>query len=343
MHYDGDTLTNMTITYAIIGTNWITDTWVTAAQKSGSWQLSAVYSRSIESAKKFGSKYGCTKYYTSLQELGADKDLQAVYIASPNNLHYEQAKQMIEAGKHIILEKPATSTVAELDELFRLAKEKEVILIEAYRHIQEANFKLLEKLLHGEKKLGEIYGASVVYASYSSRYNNVLAGERPNIFTLDFSGGSLVDVGVYPVTFAVTLFGEPTAQTYAPYICRTGVDGGGMIILRYKNFGVQINNSKVYTSTAPTEIYGEKGTLILDTTAGISSIKHWDPATKKTTEYAAPATQNMMEEEAVAFAKIIEHNDIATIARLEQISKSVLKVTTAIRYENGIHFPADKR
>ncbi|QIW99617.1 hypothetical protein AMS68_005135 [Peltaster fructicola] len=331
----------MPITYAIVGTNWITDTWITAAQKTGSFQLHAVYSRTRETAEKFGSRYGCTKYYTSLDELAADKDLQLVYIASPNNLHYEQAKQMIEAGKHILLEKPATSTVAELEDLFRLAKHKGVILIEAYRHIQEANFKRLEKFLE-EKKLGEIYGASVTYASYSSRYNNVLAGERPNIFTLDFSGGSLVDVGVYPVTFAVTLFGQPISQTYAPFVCRTGVDGGGMIILKYKDFGVQINNSKVYKSTAPTEIYGEKGTLVVDTTAGISSIVfHGSDKTEQ--ELATSKTENFMEEEAKEFARIIEQHDKAAIARLEEISKSVIKVTTALRYENGLYYPADKK
>lgn len=332
----------MPINYTVIGTNWITDTWVTAAQKAGSWQLHSVYSRTHESAEKFGSKYGCTKYFTSLEEVAADKDVHAVYIASPNNLHYIQAKQMIEAGKHIILEKPATSTVSELDDLFRLAKEKDVILIEAYRHIQEANFKRLEKFLE-ERKLGEIYGASITYASYSSRYNNVLAGERPNIFTLDFSGGSLVDVGVYPVTFAVTLFGQPISQTYAPYVCRTGVDGGGVIILRYKGFGVQINNSKVYTSTAPTEIYGEKGTLVIDTTAGMSSMVFIDAADKKKHELASAKTENMMEEEAKEFARIIEQSDKTAVARLEEISKSVMKVTTALRYENGLYYPADKQ
>lgn len=261
------------ITFGVIGTNWITDSYIQAAHKTEKWKLHAVYSRSKEQATNFASKYECTNTYDSLDDLAADDSMQAVYIASPNSLHYIQAKQFLKAKKHVILEKPATSTVAELDDLFRIAKEQGVYLIEAFRHIQEANFKLLKKSIMQEQKLGKLYGASLTYASYSSRYNNVLAGETPNIFSLDFSGGSLVDIGVYPVTFAVALFGRPKSQTYVPTICRTGVDLGGMGILSYDGFGVQINNAKGYNSAAPCEIYGEKGTVTVNATTDISTVR----------------------------------------------------------------------
>jgi predicted dehydrogenase len=189
----------MPINYGTIGSGWITDSWITAATRSSKWKLHSIYSRRDEQAKAFGSKHNCSNTYTSLSDFAADKDLQAVYIASPNSHHYEHAKQILRAKKHVVLEKPATSTVAELEELFRIAKEEGVMLIEAFRHIQEANFKILQKALTEEKRLGQIYGASFTYASYSSRYTNVLNGEKPNIFSLEFSGGSLVDVGVYPV------------------------------------------------------------------------------------------------------------------------------------------------
>lgn len=265
------------ITFGIIGTNWITDSWIQAAEKTGKWKLHAVYSREISKAQSFASKYGCSNTYSSLDDLAADSGMHAVYIASPNSLHYIQAKQFLKAKKHVILEKPATSTPTELDDLFRIAKEEGVYLIEAYRHIQEANYKLLKKLVTQEKKLGTIYGASFTYASYSSRYNNVLAGETPNIFSLDFSGGSLVDIGVYPITFAVALFGRPKSQIYVPAICATGVDLGGFGLLQYDGFGVQINNSKGYTSTAPCEVYGEKGTLTVNGTTDISTVRQLGP------------------------------------------------------------------
>ena len=325
------------IPFGTIGTNWITDSWIDAAHKSGQWRLAAVYSRTQEQAQTFGSKHKCSNHHTTLESLLGDSQIQAVYIASPNSLHYAQAKQALEAKKHVILEKPATSTPEELDDLFRIAKAQGVFVIEAYRHIQEANYKVLQKAINEEKRLGPIYGASFTYASYSSRYNNVLAGETPNIFSLDFSGGSLVDIGVYPVTFAVALFGKPKSQVYVPFICRTGVDGGGVIILRYEGFGVQVNNAKGYTSAAPCEVYGEKGTITINGTTDISSVKHWDPKSKATEELAGaykmvPKPYVNMEEEATEFARILREEDREAAAKLEEISRIVVEVTTCLLY-----------
>ena len=236
----------------------------------------------------------------------------------------------------------------ELEELFRIAEEEGVVVIEAFRHIQEANFKLLRKVLREEKRLGRIYGASLSYASYSSRYTNVLQGEVPNIFSLEFSGGSLVDVGVYPVCFAVALFGKPESQVYVPFICETGVDGGGVVILRYEGFGVQINNSKGYSSSAPCEVYGENGTITINSTTDISTLKHWNPRTKETDElageYKVPEKPNVnMEEEAKEFARIIEEKDVDAAKELEEISRIVIGITTDLRRRNGIVYPADKQ
>jgi predicted dehydrogenase len=337
----------MAITFGTIGTGWITEAFIKAASKNNLWQLSAVYSRKQEQADAFASKFDCKTTYTSLDALAADPNLQAIYIASPNSHHYAHAKQFLQAGKHVILEKPATSTPSELDDLFATAKQHNVFLIEAFRHIQEANFKLLRSLINEQKRLGPIYGASLTYASYSSRYNNVLAGEVPNIFSLDFSGGSLVDIGVYPVTFAIALFGAPKSQTYVPFICKTGVDGGGVIILQYEGFGVQINHSKGYQSFAPCEIYGEKGTISINATTDIKSVKHWDPVGKKNSEELAgplrdEKAQVNMEEEAEEFARILNEKDEKAVAELEEISKNVVKVTSELRRQGGIVYPADK-
>ena len=336
------------IKYGVVGTGWITDSWIRAAAKTGSWQLHAVYSRTADQAQSFAAKHDIPKLYTDLDQLAADDALQVVYIGSPNSLHHAQAKACLQAGKHVLLEKPATSTVAELDELFQLARAHRVILIEAYRHIHEANFKRLQQLVRQENRLGPIYGASLQYASYSSRYNDMLDGWVPNVFNLDFSGGALVDVGVYPVLFCVALFGAPQSQTYAPFICASGVDGGGMALLRYPTFAVQINISKCYASAAPCEIYGERGTLTVNAATDIRTIRHWDPRTKQTEELAGPyktvdKPDVNMEEEAAEFARIIDANDTGAVEALEELSKIVLRVTTDLRRQGGIVYPADSK
>ena len=328
--------------FGVIGTSWITDSFIKSAEATQKWKLAAVYSRKEDAARAFGDKYSVTKTHTTISSLAADSSLQAIYIASPNSLHYEHATTILKAKKHVIIEKPATSTVAELDALFALAKENGVFLIEAYRHIQEANFKILRRALLEQKKLGTLFGASLTYANYSSRYNNVLAGEVPNVFSLDFSGGCLVDIGVYPIAFAVALFGKPKSQTYAPYICATGVDAGGFVTLNYDGFAVQINQSKCYTSAAPSEFYGENGTLTVNATTDIDSVKFADRKTKQTEELAGPKVELNLQEEADEFARIISEGDHKAAAQLEQWSRDIIEITTDLRKQNGIVYGAEK-
>ena len=216
-----------------------------------------------------------------------------------------------------------------------------MICIEAYRHIHEANFLKLRDAL---PMLGTPFGASLTYATYSSRYDAVLAGDDPppNIFSLDFSGGCLVDIGVYPIAFAVALWGAPVSSSYAPYICRTGVDAGGFITLRYDGFAVQINQSKCYKSGAPSEIYGEKGTITVNATTDINSVSFWDRKTKETRELAGKAREFNLSEEAEEMARIIGERDQKAAERLEKISRDVLKVTEGLRRENGIVFGGEE-
>lgn len=327
------------LNFAVIGTGWITDSFIESAHATGAWKLAAVYSRSQETAQAFASKHSATTTYTSLDALAAAPGVDAVYIASPNALHHAQAHAILSASKHVVLEKPSTSTLAEFDDLYALAAQKGVFLIEANRHIQERNFKVLQEAL---PRLGNIYGASLNFAQYSSRYNAVLAGEKPNIFSLALSGGALVDLGVYPIAAAVALFGAPKAQTYSPVIIATGADGGGFVTLQYEGFAVGINQSKIYSSTAPSEVYGEKGTVVVNAVTDIASVVFVDAKTKERTELAGEKAKLNLMEEAKEFARIIGEGDKAAAKKLEEMSRVVLGITTDLRKQNGIVFDVEK-
>ncbi|KAK7529446.1 oxidoreductase-like protein [Phyllosticta citribraziliensis] len=330
----------MAINFAVIGTGWITDSFIESAHATQAWKLTAVYSRKAETAQSFAVKHNVTATYTSLESLCQAPDVDAVYIASPNSFHYEQAKAALHGKKHVIVEKPATSTVAEFESLFALAKQQGVFLIEANRHIQERNFKVLQQSLG---RLGALYGASLNYASYSSRYNAVLAGETPNIFNLALSGGSLVDLGVYPIAAAVALFGAPKAQSYHPIIVRTGADGGGFITLQYDRFAVSINASKIYTSAAPSEVYGEKGTLVANAVTDVASVEFVDARSKTREQLAGEKAKLNLQEEAAEFARIIKERDGAAAKKLEDMSRIVIGITTDLRAQNGLVFDVEKK
>ncbi|EAD0062222.1 TPA: Gfo/Idh/MocA family oxidoreductase [Listeria monocytogenes] len=323
----------------IKGTNWITDSFIEGAINSGEWNLTAVYSRTEEKARAFGEKYGDLTYFTDIEEMGKSDALDAVYIASPNALHYQHAVSLLKNKKHVIVEKPIFSTVAELEHAHQIARENNVFLFEAARHIQEPNFKRLQENI---EKVGTIHGATLAYMKYSSRYDQVLNGEEPNIFSLKFSGGSIVDLGVYPLYSAITLFGEPIKATYFATKLPTGVDGLGPIILEYPTFNITIIQGKNSQSFLPSEIYGQKGTLIVDPLTGIEKITFYDNATKEETELAGPVVANDMQFEAAEFARIIEQSDRDTYEYLADLSLKVLRVSNELRHQNDIWFDAEK-
>lgn len=323
----------------IMGTNWITDAFIEGAINSGEWNLTAVYSRTEEKARAFGEKYGELTYFTDIEEMGQSDACDAVYIASPNALHYQHAVSLLKNKKHVIVEKPIFSTVAELEHAHQIARENNVFLFEAARHIQEPNFKRLQESI---EKVGTIHGATLAYMKYSSRYDQVLNGEEPNIFSLKFSGGSIVDLGVYPLYSAITLFGEPVKATYFATKLPTGVDGLGPIILEYPTFNVTIIQGKNSQSFLPSEIYGQKGTLIVDPLTGIEHITFYDNATKEEAELAGPTVANDMQFEAAEFARIIEQSDRDTYEYLADLSLKVLRVSNELRHQNDIWFDAEK-
>lgn len=332
----------------IIGTNWITHQFVEAAIASGAYRLRGVYSRSVKKAQKFSSHYENQEeslITDQLEILLHTDQVDVLYIASPNSLHYEQAMQAIQAGKHVIVEKPVTSNITELNELVELAEEKEVFIFEAARHIHEENFKKVTTLL---KDRGDIVGANLTFMKYSSRYDAVLRGEEPNIFSPKYSGGALMDLGVYLVYAAISWFGYPEDALYFNQKISTGVDGIGMMIFRYPTFDVTMQTGKHADSELPSEIYLSDGTLILDAVNSIEKISmiEREKDKKRITEYAEETLENPMIAEALAFSQVINHplgvEEQKNYQEWIQLAKDVHEIMTHMRKTNDLLFEADQ-
>ena len=125
---------------AIIGTGRISHTFMKAALKVPGFKLEAVYSRSQDSGRAFGSVYGADKVYTTLKALGDDPEVDAVYIASPNSSHCAQTVFMLEHGKHVLCEKPIASSAQELERMMKAADGNGKILLEAMRPVFDPGF-----------------------------------------------------------------------------------------------------------------------------------------------------------------------------------------------------------
>ncbi|WP_062267628.1 Gfo/Idh/MocA family protein [Endozoicomonas arenosclerae] len=323
------------IRFAVIGTNWISHAFCRAAHETGKLLLQAVYSRQLESAQAFAAEYGVSSCYNNLEAMAESKDIDAVYIASPNAFHAPQAALFLQAGKHVIVEKPIASNVSEVDHLIDLARQNNVVLFEAMKTRYLPNMDVCKKAL---PNLGKLRKAYFSYCQYSSRYQRYLNGENPNTFNPAFSNGSLMDIGIYPVSAAVELFGAPQSFTANGSLLESGVDAEGSLTLHYEDFEVLIAHSKVSDGHIPSEIQGEQGTLLIDFISecrGVTLMERGHPV-KELTE---SQVENTMEYEAAAFADLIGRREVdhPGLAKTREVSR----IITEARETLGVIYPAD--
>ena len=234
-------------------------------------RLEAVYSRSEEKAKALARKYGAEKTYTDLEAFLRDPRVNTVYIATPNLLHFAQAKQALLAGKHVILEKPFTTTLRDARELVELAEKKKLMLVDAVPPSFGPNFRLLAQQL---PELGRIRLVMTNFSQYSSRYDKLLAGELPNIFNPALAGGCLMDLNFYNIYLNVALFGKPLEGVYYPNFYPGAGDTSGVAVLRYPGFVSQNAAAKDTWGVNFVQIEGEGGFLYAsDGSAALSEIR----------------------------------------------------------------------
>ncbi|HFU4501329.1 TPA: Gfo/Idh/MocA family protein [Streptococcus suis] len=323
------------LNFGIIGTSDISHKFISSAHLSKYLQLSAIFSRKLETAVSFSTNYENVILYTEwIKFLSAPIDL--VYIASPNALHFEQAKAVLSAGKHVIIEKPMVSTPQELIQLRQIAKENGVFLFEAARNYHEEAIAIIKDFL----KEQTIWGANFSYAKYSSKMPELLAGQTPNIFSADFSGGALMDLGVYTLYTVIGLFGRPNTARYTAQQLPSTIDLSGTGQLIYNDFLVTIQAGKNITSNMPSEIYTSEGTLTLNACQHISSAiftKH------DGSQVVLPiqAQEEAMLEEVLAIAQVIQQNNHELVEEWLDVAEAVHQTLYTMRQDAGITFKAD--
>ncbi|ROU11011.1 gfo/Idh/MocA family oxidoreductase [Kluyvera ascorbata] len=323
------------IRFAVIGTNWITRQFVDAAHETGKYKLTAVYSRSLEQAQTFANDYPVEHLFTSLDAMAQSEDIDAVYIASPNSLHFPQTKLFLQHKKHVICEKPLASNLHEVEQAIALARENQVVLFEAFKTASLPNFQILQQSL---EKVGPVRKAFINYCQYSSRYQRYLDGENPNTFNPAFSNGSIMDIGFYCLASAVALWGEPKQVQASASLLDSGVDAHGIAVLDYGDFSVTLQHSKVSDSTLPSEIQGEAGALVIEKISECQKVA-FIPRGSKAQDLSQPQHINTMLYEAEEFARLVENNEVNHPAL--EVSRITAKVQTEIRRQTGVVFPAD--
>ncbi|TDD28828.1 oxidoreductase [Kribbella turkmenica] len=259
-------MTQTKLRWGIIGTGNIASRFASQVPTSPANEVVAVGSRSIDSAGAFADKWNITNRHGSYDDLLADPDVDAVYIATPHPMHVEWAIRTAEAGKHVLCEKPLAINKAWAEAMIEAAVANDVFLMEAYMYRCLPQTKLIAQLV-GDGELGTVHQIQATFAFASSF--------RPEsrIFADELAGGGILDVGGYPVSMARLVAGAATGQPYAEpaavtavgHVGETGADEWSVATLFFEG-GVtaQVSTGVRLRDDNQVRIYGSEGYLVVE-------------------------------------------------------------------------------
>jgi len=322
-----------------VGTNFVVSMFIDAAGLTGQAEIAAVYSRDPKTASDFASKHGVKKEYSDRRVFLNDVDLDFIYVASPNSLHYSWTKDALLAGRNVICEKPFVSREKELAELSALSREKNLFLFEALTIPFLPNYRLLREHLH---EIGVPRFAQLNFSQYSSRYDAFLRGERPNVFSPAFSGGALMDLNYYNLCFILGIFGEPQDLVYFPNLAENGIDTSGSLIMKYPGFIASCTGCKDSASQNYVQLQGEKGCIRAETTASSLGTGFTVYTKEGKQSYNGQDRENVLYYEIMHFCEVFRNGDRrACDKRLEEGLLS-MRLMDKARMNAGVYFDADK-
>ena len=346
--------------FGIIGTGRISDWVLKGAVLEQRFEADAVCSRSEESAAALAAKHGIEKTFTDIDAMASDPSIDAIYIGTPNHTHHDIAIRCMNHGKHVLCEKPLASNAREVSEMIAAAKANGVILMEAMISTLSPNFRMVQERL---KTMGKVRHYSGTFCQFSSKYDKlqrILNGEDsspvPSSFNPDCSGGSLMDIGIYPIYPMVTLFGRPKSVKADITTCDVPTSRGmkpvdlqGCVVYEYDGMSAVTMYSKIADSRLRTEISCQEGILSLDQihiTRQVDFIPHGAPTSGRA---SGPSVQDITvpcdpDEYLCEFREFI---DVLESGRQESGNNSldnslaVAEIMDEIRRQGGIIFPAD--
>ncbi|NLC34397.1 MAG: Gfo/Idh/MocA family oxidoreductase [Erysipelothrix sp.] len=321
----------------IIGTNFVSDAMVEAANVTHKFELVVACTRRLENAEAFALKHNIENFTNKHEDL-LNYDLDAVYIALPNALHKDVALFFLEHKIAVFCEKPLASNISEVLEMMKASKKYNTLLMEGIIPVYSNGIQAVRKHLD---RIGTVRNATFAMNQYSSRYDAYRAGEVLNAFKPELSNGSTMDIGVYPTSVAIALFGKPDHVLASAYKLESGVDGKGTILLQYADKDVIVTHSKISNQMLKPEISGEDGVIQMNHISLMNEVIVKENKKDAEVVYADYDTPQMVNE-LLAFEKAYQNQAIEAYPGAHQLSIDIHEVLTEARRQTNIVFPADQ-
>lgn len=292
-------------------------------------EVYAVASRSLEKAEEFGHKYQIPKAYGSYEEMAADPSVDLIYVATPHSYHYEHVKLCLEHNKHVLCEKAFMIDSVQAKDVARIAKEKELLLAEA----------IWTRYMPSRALIREAVDSGIIGEVTSLTANLGYAlKDKERLIKPELGGGALLDLGVYPINFALMVFGEDYAEVSAEAVLSDqGVDLQNSITLKWRDGRMAVLHSNMQAITDRRGIvYGDKGFLVVENINNCESIGAYDlnrnlvkqyeiPEQITGYEYEVESCRNAIEKGAIECKEMPLADSIAVMELLDRI-RGILEV-----------------
>lgn len=321
------------LNWGIAGPGWIAERFTESVKAHSTQNITAVGSRSASRAADFASKHSIPASHGSYLDLAQDPNVDIVYVATPHPQHFNVAMTAIEAGKHVLVEKPMGITGEQVRIMAESARARNVFAAEAMWTFFLPKFDVVTQLLEAGT-LGNIVS---VFAEYGEHFE---AGHR--IFDPELAGGPLMDLGTYPLAFATRVLGAPetVAAIGAPH--PSGVNGQLSMALGFADGAQGIVNTNLYNFT-PTEavLVGTEATLRIDGPFNMPSgftLRHHDGRELRFEETPGAHFEGL-HFEAAAVARSIGAGLLQAPQRPLEDTLRTLELADEIRRQTGITFP----
>lgn len=298
-------------------------------------RITAVGSRSAETAARFAQDFDIPNAHDSYDAVANDPDVDIVYVGTPNNLHYDNVKASLEAGKAVLCEKPFALNARQAEELVDLSQRKNVFMMEAmWTRFLPAHKAMFEFVQHGG--IGEV---RMVQASFGFR---AAYDPTSRLFDPTLGGGGLLDVGVYTLAFAVRYLGMPNSITGHADIGATGVDEQAGYILGYPSGAMAVLTCGVRTQmTNEARLFGTKGRIVMhERFHEGTDYTVFDSDGGQSTQHI-PLQESGLQYQAIEVQRCLREGLVQSPAMSHDDTLAIMRIMDTLRQQWGIRYPGE--
>ena len=321
--------------WGILGTGWIADLFVKDLLLTGH-QVSSVGSRTQEGADRFAARFGIATAHGSYERLVADPQVDIVYVATPHPMHAANATAALNAGKHVLIEKPFTLNAVEARAVVDLAKARKLVVLEA----------MWTRFLPHMVRIRELIasGALGTVCSVIADHTRDLPDDPAHrLNALELGGGALLDLGIYPVSFAWEILGAPQEIMSMARFKSTGADAEVATIFRHRGGAIS-------TTVSSSDNAGRNVASVLGTAARIDIDATWyapttfrlvDSDDKVIETYVSEVPGRGMQYQADEIERLVAAGLLAGEILPPEESVAIMQTLDTIRAQIGLRYPGE--